>query len=137
MLDDSISYVVLLADPSYCGISHLEQEEVCDFLRQDCNFWTYRSPSELMIHAAAEYICFLLDICHKVEIDSTVLVVYIVNVSASMTMDIHADWPYHHPIPDSINVEDNVPHVEIRSILYVPPRKVGQVIGRRGARFTN
>ncbi|KAJ4836974.1 hypothetical protein Tsubulata_025285 [Turnera subulata] len=63
--DDYISFVGLLADPRYCGISYMEKEEVRVLLRQDPKFWTYRPLSELMIRAAADDVRFLLYIYYK------------------------------------------------------------------------
>ncbi|XVE97634.1 hypothetical protein REPUB_Repub03eG0035700 [Reevesia pubescens] len=62
--DDYISFVGLLADPRYCGISYQEKEEVRVLLRQDPKFWTYRPLSELMVRAAADDVRFLLYIYH-------------------------------------------------------------------------
>ncbi|KAL5573382.1 hypothetical protein UlMin_022979 [Ulmus minor] len=64
-LDAYISFVDLLADPRYCGISYLEKEEVRILLRQDPKFWTYRPLSEQIVRAAADDVRFLLYIYHK------------------------------------------------------------------------
>lgn len=36
--DDYISFVSLLADPRYCGVSYLEKEEVRVLLRKVCDY---------------------------------------------------------------------------------------------------
>ncbi|KAJ7966466.1 3'-5' exonuclease domain [Quillaja saponaria] len=137
---DYISFVGLLADPSYCGISYLEKEEVRVLLRQDPNFWTYRPLSELMIRAAADDVRFLLFIYHKMmeKLNERSLLYLAVRGalycrSFCINNNDYADWPSLPPIPDKLNTDENAPEEEILSVLDVPPGKMGRVIGRRGA----
>ncbi|KAM7459327.1 hypothetical protein LguiA_036321 [Lonicera macranthoides] len=138
--DDYISFVGLLADPRYCGISYLEKEEVCVLLRQDPNFWTYRPLSELMVRAAADDVRFLLYIYRKMVEKLNQQSLWYLAVRGALYSrcfcvndNDFADWPPLPPVPDSVVVEDNIPEEEELSILDVPPGKMGRVIGRRGA----
>ncbi|KAK9273044.1 hypothetical protein L1049_017851 [Liquidambar formosana] len=140
LLDDYISFVGLLADQRYCGISYLEKEEVRVLLRQDPGFWTYRPLSELMVRAAADDVRFLLYIYHKMmeKLDQRSL--WYLSVRGALYCrcfcindNDYADWPSLPPIPDDINAEENAHEEEILSVLDVPPGKMGRVIGKRGA----
>ncbi|EEF45822.1 egalitarian protein homolog [Ricinus communis] len=138
--DDYISFVGLLADPRYCGISYLEKEEVRLLLRQDSNFWTYRPLSELMIRAAADDVRFLLYIYHKMIKKLNQRSLWYLAVRSALycrcfcTNDNnYADWPSIPPIPGNLVGDGNAPEEEILSVLGVPPGKMGRVIGRRGA----
>ncbi|KAL9227267.1 hypothetical protein vseg_002978 [Gypsophila vaccaria] len=138
--DDYISFVGLLADPRYCGISYLEKEEVRILLRQDPKFWTYRPLSELMVRAAADDVRFLLYIYHKMMEKLTAQSLWHLAVRGALycrcfcISDNHfADWPALPPIPDDLPVEGNDPEEEILSVLDVPPGKMGRIIGRKGA----
>ncbi|CAN6682348.1 unnamed protein product [Malus baccata var. baccata] len=116
VLVDYISFVGLLADPRYCGISYLEKEEVRFLLRKDPNFWTYRPLSEQMVRAAADDVRFLLHIYYKMMEK--------LNQQSLWYLAVRAD---------NLKVEGNAPEEEILSVLDVPPGKMGRVIGRRGA----
>lgn len=138
--DDYISFVGLLADPRYCGISYLEKQEVRVLLRQDPYFWIYRPLSELMVRAAADDVRFLLCIYHKmVEKLNQRSLWYLVVRGAlycrcfCISDNNFADWPSLPPIPDNLISGDNVPEEEILSVLDVPSGKMGCIIGRRGA----
>lgn len=138
--DDYISFVGLLADPRYCGISYLEKEEVRILLRQDPGFWTYRPLSELMIRAAADDVRFLLYIYHKMMEKLNQRSLWYLAIRGALycrcfciSDNDYADWPPLPPIPDSLIAEGNVPEDEILSVLDVPSGKMGRVIGRRGA----
>ncbi|XP_011011843.1 PREDICTED: uncharacterized protein LOC105116266 isoform X2 [Populus euphratica] len=139
--DDYISFVSLLADPRYCGISYLEKEEVRVLLRQDPMFWTYRPFSEMMIHAAADDVRFLLRIYYKMMEKLNQRSLWYLAVRGVLycrcfciNENDYADWPHIPPIPDNLIIEeDNAPEEEILSVLDVPPGKMGRVIGRRGA----
>ncbi|KAL9376531.1 hypothetical protein Peur_030651 [Populus x canadensis] len=138
--DDYISFVGLLADPRYCGISYLEKEEVRVLLRQDPMFWTYRPLSEMMIHAAADDVRFLLRIYYKMMEKLNQRSLWYLAVRGVLycrcfciNENDYADWPHIPPIPDNLIIEDNAPEEEILSVLDVPPGKMGRVIGRRGA----
>ncbi|KAJ6957566.1 uncharacterized protein [Populus alba] len=116
--DDYISFVGLLADPRYCGISYLEKEEVRVLLRQDPMFWTYRPLSEMMIHAAADDVRFLLCIYYKMMEKLNQRSLWYLAVRGVLycrcfciNENDYADWPHIPPIPG----------------------KMGRVIGRRGA----
>eukprot|EP00262_Sarcandra_glabra_P002218 TRINITY_DN12487_c0_g1_i2.p1 TRINITY_DN12487_c0_g1~~TRINITY_DN12487_c0_g1_i2.p1 ORF type:complete len:324 (-),score=49.56 TRINITY_DN12487_c0_g1_i2:341-1312(-) len=138
--DDYISFVSLLADPRYCGISYLEKEEVRVLLRQDPRFWTYRPLSELMVRAAADDVRFLLCIYDKMMEKLNQQSLWHLAVRGSLycrcfciSDNEHADWPSVPPIPDKLFVEGYVPEEEILSVLNVPLGKMGRVIGKRGA----
>ncbi|XP_015885122.1 uncharacterized protein LOC107420634 [Ziziphus jujuba] len=138
--DDYISFVSLLADPRYCGISYLEKEEVRVLLRQDPKFWTYRPLSEMMVRAAADDVRFLLYIYNKMMEKLSQRSMWHLAVRGALYCrcycindNDYADWPSLPPIPDNIIAEQNAPEEEILSVLDVPPGKMGRVIGRRGA----
>ncbi|KAL5558743.1 hypothetical protein UlMin_034954 [Ulmus minor] len=138
--DAYISFVDLLADPRYCGISYLEKEEVRILLRQDPKFWTYRPLSEQMVRAAADDVRFLLYIYHKMMGKLSPRSLWHLAVRGALycrcfciSTNGYADWPPLPPIPDDLIVEGNAPEEEILSVLDVPPGKMGIVIGRRGA----
>ncbi|XP_010267085.1 PREDICTED: uncharacterized protein LOC104604449 isoform X2 [Nelumbo nucifera] len=139
-LDDYISFVGLLADPHYCGISYIEKQEVRVLLRQDPEFWTYRPLSELMVRAAADDVRFLLYIYHKMMEKLNKRSLWHLAVRGALYCrcfcindNEYADWPSLPHIPDDLAVEGNVPEEEVLSVLNVPPGKMGLVIGRRGA----
>ncbi|XP_048444549.1 uncharacterized protein LOC103929643 isoform X1 [Pyrus x bretschneideri] len=147
LLDDYISFVGLLADPRYCGISYLEKEEVRFLLRQDPNFWTYRPLSEQMVRAAADDVRFLLYIYYKMMEKLNQQSLWSLAVRGALycrcfciSDNNFADWPSLPPIPGlesssiyNLKVEGNAPEEEILSVLDVPPGKMGRVIGRRGS----
>ncbi|XP_008393669.2 uncharacterized protein [Malus domestica] len=140
VLVDYISFVGLLADPRYCGISYLEKEEVRFLLRQDPNFWTYRPLSEQMVRAAADDVRFLLHIYYKMMEKLNQQSLWYLAIRGALycrcfciSDNNFADWPCLPPIPDNLKVEGNAPEEEILSVLDVPPGKMGRVIGRRGA----
>lgn len=130
--DDYISFVGLLADPRYCGVSYLEKQEVRVLLRQDPQYWTYRPLSEQMIRAAADDVRFLLCIYEKMMEKLTEKSLRLLAVRGVLycrcfciNANEFADWP---PVPSVEDAEE-----EILSVLHVPPGKMGCVIGKRGA----
>ncbi|CAI9093609.1 OLC1v1029155C1 [Oldenlandia corymbosa var. corymbosa] len=138
--DDYISFVGLLADPTYCGISYAEKEEVRVLLRQDPKFWTYRPLSDQMIRAAADDVRFLLSIYNRMVEKLNERSLWYLSVRGALycrcfcTNDNHyADWPPLPPVPEHLLSEDNTPEEEVLSVLDVPPGKMGRVIGKRGA----
>ncbi|KAL3818979.1 hypothetical protein ACJIZ3_004884 [Penstemon smallii] len=138
--DDYISFVGLLADPRFCGISYDEKEEVRLLLRKDPKFWTYRPLSELMIRAAADDVRFLLTIYHKmVEMLSKRSLWHLAVRGAlycrcfcGVDSDF-ADWPTLPPVPENLIVDNDAPEEETLFVLDVPPGKMGCIIGKRGA----
>ncbi|KAG6626363.1 egalitarian protein homolog isoform X2 [Carya illinoinensis] len=137
---DYISFVGLLADPRYCGISYLEKEEVRVLLRQDPKFWTHRPLSDQMVRAAADDVRFLLRIYHKMMEKLNQRSLWYLAVRGALYCrcfcindNDYADWLPLSPIPDNVLMEGNAPEEEILSILDVPPGKMGRVIGRKGA----
>lgn len=137
--DDYISFVGLLADPSYCGISYDEKEEVRVLLRQDPNFWTYRPLSEQMVRAAADDVRFLLLIYHKMLEKLNQRSLWYLAVRGALycrcfciSDNNYADWPALPQLPDHLIADKHAPEQEILSVLDVPPGKMGCVIGRRG-----
>ncbi|XP_027081830.1 egalitarian protein homolog [Coffea eugenioides] len=138
--DDYISFVSLLADPCYCGISYAEKEEVRVLLRQDPNFWTYRPLSEMMVRAAADDVRFLLFIYHKMLEKLSERSLWYLAVRGALYCrcfcindNQYADWPSLPPVPDQMLGDPNAPEEEILSVLDVPPGKMGRIIGKRGA----
>lgn len=138
--DDYISFVGLLADPRYCGISYLEKQEVRVLLRQDPEFWTYRPLSELMVRAAADDVRFLLCIYHKMMEKLNRQSLWYLAVRGALYCRCFcindngfADWPSLPPLPEDLIIEGIAPDEEILSVLDVPPGKMGRIIGRRGA----
>ncbi|KAJ7951673.1 3'-5' exonuclease domain [Quillaja saponaria] len=137
---DYISFVALLADPRYCGISYLEKKEVRTLLRQDPKFWTYRPLSELMIRAASDDVRFLPYLYHKImdKLNEKSLwqlavrgVLYCRCFCISNNED--SNWPQVPPIPDYLIKEGDSPEEDILSVLNVPPGKMGRIIGRKGS----
>ncbi|KAG8375640.1 hypothetical protein BUALT_Bualt10G0121300 [Buddleja alternifolia] len=139
--DDYISFVGLLADPQFCGVSYVEKEEVRILLRQDPKFWTYRPLSELMVRAAADDVRFLLFIYHKMVEKLNERSLWYLAVRGALycrcfciSDSNFADWPSLPPLPDNLIADkNNAPEEEILSVLDVPRGKMGCVIGRRGA----
>ncbi|GFP88042.1 exonuclease 3'-5' domain-containing protein 1 [Phtheirospermum japonicum] len=138
--DDYISFVGLLADPRFGGISYVEKEEVRIRLRQDPNFWTYRPLSELMVRAAADDVRFLLFIYHKMVEKLSEKSLWYLAVRGALycrcfcTNDSnYADWPALPPIPGNLIDDKGAPEEEILYVLDVPRGKMGCVIGKRGA----
>ncbi|XP_068652483.1 uncharacterized protein [Aristolochia californica] len=138
--DDYISFVGLLADPRYCGVSYLEKEEVRVLLRQDPLFWTYRPLSELMVRAAGDDVRFLLYIYHKMMEELNKRSLWLLSLRGSLYCRCfcindsnYEDWPSLPSVPDNLVTEGNIPEEEILSVLNVPPGKMGIIIGRRGA----
>ncbi|XP_019244071.1 PREDICTED: uncharacterized protein LOC109223996 isoform X2 [Nicotiana attenuata] len=138
--DDHISFVRLLADPRYCGISYVEKKEVRSLLREDPQFWTYRPLSELMVRAAADDVRFLPYIFHKMMEKLSEQSLWRLAVRGSLCSRCfcisdngYADWPAIPSIPEFLNVERDTLEEEILSVLDVPARKMGCVIGRKGS----
>ncbi|GMH10788.1 hypothetical protein Nepgr_012629 [Nepenthes gracilis] len=138
--DDYISFVGLLADARYCGISYLEKEEVRILLRQDPKFWTYRPLSELMIRAAADDVRFLLYIYHNMIQRLNTQSLWHLAVRGALYCrcfclndNEFADWPALPPVPDELLGDKIAFEEEVLSVLDVPPGKMGRVIGRKGA----
>ncbi|CAA0806704.1 3-5 exonuclease domain-containing protein / K homology domain-containing protein / KH domain-containing protein [Striga hermonthica] len=138
--DDYISFVGLLADPRFGGISYVEKEEVRIRLRQDPNFWTYRPLSELMIRAAADDVRFLLFIYHKMVEKLNERSLWYLAVRGALycrcfcTNDSNfADWPALPPVPENLIADENAPEEENLYVLDIPRGKMGCVIGKRGA----
>ncbi|KAK7291022.1 hypothetical protein RIF29_05863 [Crotalaria pallida] len=138
--DDYISFVGLLADPRYCGISYLEKEEVRVLLRQDPKFWTHRPLSEQMVRAAADDVRFLLYIHHQMMEKLNERSLWYLAVRGALycrcfcvNSNNYADWPSLPPIPDKLKADGDEPEEEILSVLDVPSGKMGRVIGKKGA----
>ncbi|KAL5786307.1 hypothetical protein ACOSQ2_008699 [Xanthoceras sorbifolium] len=138
--DDYISFVGLLADPRYCGISYQEKEEVRVLLRQDPKFWTYRPLTELMVRAAADDVRFLPYIYHNMMEKMNQRSLWYLAVRGALYCrcfcindNDYADWPPLLPFPDNLLADGDAPEEEILSILDVPPGKMGRIIGRRGS----
>lgn len=139
--DDYISFVGLLADPTYCGVSYDEKGEVRLLLKQDPMFWTYRPLSELMVRAAADDVRFFLFIYHKMVEKLNKRSLWHLSVRGALYCRCFcvndngfADWPPLPPIPDDLIAEENAAsEEEVLSVLDVPPGKMGRIIGKKGA----
>ncbi|KAK4736117.1 hypothetical protein R3W88_010378 [Solanum pinnatisectum] len=138
--DGHISFVRLLADPRYCGISYVEKKEVRSLLKEDRQFWTYRPLSELMVRAAADDVQFLPYVFHKMMEKSSEESLWRLAVRGSLCCrcfcvsdNEYADWPAIPSIPEFLNVERDTLEDDILSILDVPPGKMECVIGRKGS----
>lgn len=139
-LDGSISFVGLLADRRYCGISYGEKKEIRTRLREYPNFWTFRPLSQMMVHAAADDVRFLPYIYHKMMEKLNESSLWKLAVRGALycrcfcvSNNNYADWPSVPTIPDNLIVEGNTPEEEILSVLHVPPGKMGCIIGRKGS----
>ncbi|KAL5579383.1 hypothetical protein UlMin_011825 [Ulmus minor] len=137
---DCISFVRLLADPRYCGISYLEKKQIHTLLRQDPNIWTYRPLSELMVRAAADDVRFLLYIYHKMMEQLNEQLLWLLAARGAMycrcfcsSENGYSEWPSIPTIPDNLIMEGIAPEEEILSIVNVPPEKMGCIIGKKGA----
>ncbi|KAL1552375.1 piRNA biogenesis protein EXD1-like [Salvia divinorum] len=138
--DGHISFVDLLADPKFGGISYVEKGEIRIFLRQDPKFWTYRPLSELMIRAAADDVRFLLFIYHKMMENLNQRSLWCLAVRGTLycrcfciNNNNFADWPALPTVPETLIAGNQAPEEETLSVLDVPPGKMGYIIGRRGA----
>ncbi|KAL3824423.1 hypothetical protein ACJIZ3_020452 [Penstemon smallii] len=137
---DCISFVGLLADSRYCGISYVEKKEVHSLLREDPKFWTYRPMSELMVRAAADDVRFLLYIYHKMMAKLSDRSLWQLAVRGALYCrcfcindNEYADWPTIPSIPDNINMEGSHLEEEVLSVLNIPPGKMGFIIGKKGS----
>ncbi|KAK8971071.1 hypothetical protein KSP40_PGU011892 [Platanthera guangdongensis] len=137
--DDYISFVSLLADSRYCGVTYIEKEEVRGLLRKDPNFWTYRPMSDKMIRTAADDVRFLLYIYQKMMDKLTKKSLWHLAVRGCLycrcfciNENNYADWAPVPSLPDSLLAEGYMSK-EILSVLDIPPGKMGVVIGKKGA----
>ncbi|XP_057473097.1 uncharacterized protein LOC130761593 isoform X2 [Actinidia eriantha] len=138
--DNNISFVGLLADRRFCGISYLEKKEVHTRLREDPKFWMYRPLSEQMVRTAADDVRFLPYIYHTMMEKLHERSLWKLAVRGALYCRCfcvghtkYEDWPSIPSIPDSLIVEENGPEEEILSVLNVPPGKMGYIIGRKGS----
>ncbi|KAF3324571.1 Exonuclease 3'-5' domain-containing protein 1 [Carex littledalei] len=133
--DDYMSFVAVLADPRYCGVSYHEKEQVRDLLRQDPSFWIRRPLSEIMIKSATDDVKFLLSIYQKMvhklsnQSLSRVFVRGALYCRCFCLADTNAEWPPLSLIPGA----EQIPEREILSILNIPSHKMGPVIGKKGS----
>uniref|UniRef100_A0A1D1YBY6 Exonuclease 3'-5' domain-containing protein 1 n=1 Tax=Anthurium amnicola TaxID=1678845 RepID=A0A1D1YBY6_9ARAE len=137
---DYISFVSLLADSRYCGISYDEKEEVRILLRKDPGFWAYRPMSELMVRTAADDVRFLLFIYNRMMKKLSKQSLWQLALRGSLycrcfciSDNDSVDWPPVPPIPDDLLTDGLPPEEEILSVLNVPPGKMGRVIGKKGS----
>ncbi|XP_059076299.1 uncharacterized protein LOC131027394 isoform X2 [Cryptomeria japonica] len=138
--DDHISFVGLLADPQYCGVSYAEKEEVRILLRKDPQFWASRPLTEMMKRAAADDVRFLLQIYHKMmgKLDQRSLWQLAVRGSLysrcfCVNDNDFKDWPPLPSLPDNLIAEGEILEEEVLSVIHVPNGKMGRVIGKKGA----
>ncbi|KAE8682643.1 3'-5' exonuclease domain-containing protein [Hibiscus syriacus] len=88
-------------------ISYQEKEEVRVLLRKDPKLWIYRPLSELMVRAAADDVCFLLYIYHKMMKKLNEQSLWYLSVRGALYCrclcvndNDYTDWPPIPPIPD-------------------------------------
>ncbi|XP_047307041.1 uncharacterized protein LOC124910441 [Impatiens glandulifera] len=134
--DDYISFVDLLADSRYCGVSYDEKKEVRTIMRGDPKYWTYRPLSEQMVRAATDDVRFLPYIYKKMMEKLSERSLCLLAIRGALYCrcfcivdDGYKDWP---PLP-SIPGNDATIEEEILSYLDIPPGKMGCVIGRKGS----
>lgn len=133
-----ISFVDLLADHRYCGISYAEKKKVRGLLKEDPMFWTYRPFTEEMVFAAADDVRFLPYIYHKIMEKLNQKSLWQLAVRGSLYCRCfcdsqgYADWPPVPAPPDGLVVDGKAPEAEVLSVLDVPPGKMGSIIGRKG-----
>ncbi|CAM8949556.1 unnamed protein product [Rhodiola kirilowii] len=131
--DVSISFVALIADPRYCGISYPEKEEIRNIMRQDGNFWSYRPLTDLMVRAAVDDVRFLFFIYHKMMEKLTAQSVQYLYIRGALycrcfCITTDADQAYWPPLPAlPAGMEE-----EVLSVVDVPPGQMGRIIGRGG-----
>ncbi|KAL4311473.1 hypothetical protein GQ457_01G040440 [Hibiscus cannabinus] len=137
--DDPISFIRLLADPQYCGISYAEKNDVRALLKKDPKFWTYRPLSETMIQAAVDDVRFLPYIHHKMMEKLSEQMLWQLAVRGALHCrcfcagdEGFSDWPPVPTIPDNMKAKGNAPEEEILSVINVPSGKMGQIIGKKG-----
>ncbi|MED6182165.1 hypothetical protein PIB30_119188 [Stylosanthes scabra] len=138
--DDNISFVDLLADPRFCGISYDEKEEVRVLLRQDPKFWTYRPFTDQMVRTATDDVRFLLYVYHRMMLTLNERSLWHLAVRGALycrcfcvNNNAYADWPSLPPIPDTLKADGNGPEEEILTVIDIPGGMMGRVIGRKGA----
>ncbi|EPS60526.1 hypothetical protein M569_14277, partial [Genlisea aurea] len=137
-----ISFVRMLADPLFGGISYVEKQEVRLLMNRDPNFWKNRPLSELMVRAAADDVRYLLFIHRKIlEKLNDRLSLWHLAVRGELFCRCfcindngYADWPPLPPVPVSSSAGvENPPEEEILQVVDIPDGSIGRLIGRRGA----
>ncbi|CAN1161775.1 piRNA biogenesis protein EXD1 [Linum perenne] len=140
--DAYISFVNLLADPRYCGVSYLEKEKVRTLFREDLEFWAHRPLTELMKRAASDDVRFLLQIYRKMMEKLSERSLWHLSLRGELycrcfciNNNNYADWPPLPSVADCPAGEDGIdpPQEEILSVLEVPYPKMGLIIGKKGA----
>lgn len=137
--DDYISFVDLLADIRYCGVTYNEKEEVRSLLRKNPEFWTQRPLTERMKRVAADDVRFLLHIHHMMAEKLGQMSVWQLGVRGSLYCrcfcidhDAFEDWPALPPPPAHVLAEAKELQ-EVLAVVDVPQGKMGRVIGKKGA----
>jgi len=138
--DEYISFVGLLADPRYCGVSYAEKEEVRTLLREDPKFWERRPLTFMMKKTAADDVRFLLHIYNKMIEKLELHSLWQLAVRGSLYCRCFClndndcnDWPPLPPIPDNLIKEGQTFEEEILQFVDVPDGNMGRVIGRKGS----
>ncbi|KAK9690140.1 hypothetical protein RND81_09G107500 [Saponaria officinalis] len=138
--DDCISFIRLLADRRFCGISYLEKKEVRSHLKQDPMYWTYRPFTEQMVHAAVDDVRFLPYIHHKIMEMLNDQYMWKLAVRGALycrcfcvTDRGFSDWPSIPSVPGDFFSNGKIPEDEILSVVDVPTGKMGCIIGKKGA----
>ncbi|GAB2293437.1 hypothetical protein Dimus_027636 [Dionaea muscipula] len=137
---DSISFVGLLADHRYCGISYGEKNKFRELLQQDPMFWTNRPFTEAMVCAAVDDVRFLPYVCHMMMEKLSERSLWRLAVRGALYCRCflagdqgYTDWPPIPTLPDNLSSDGNVPEDEILSVVDIPSGKMGFIIGRKGS----
>eukprot|EP00271_Cylindrocystis_brebissonii_P018315 TRINITY_DN5119_c3_g4_i2.p1 TRINITY_DN5119_c3_g4~~TRINITY_DN5119_c3_g4_i2.p1 ORF type:complete len:332 (+),score=73.97 TRINITY_DN5119_c3_g4_i2:441-1436(+) len=139
-IDDSISFVGLLADERYCGVEYDEKQEVREIMRKDKEFWVHRPWTPMMERVAADDVRFLLRIYGRMrqKLDGRPRALEQLALRSSMYCRCFCvgatDWP-QPPRQNEANGNDaeGWPDEVVLKVVDVPEGLMGRVIGKKGA----
>ncbi|XP_021765397.1 uncharacterized protein LOC110729912 isoform X3 [Chenopodium quinoa] len=138
--DECVSFIGLLADHRFCGISYLEKKDIRTLLIQDPMYWTYRPFTEQMINSAVDDVRFLLYVYHMIMEQLNEQSLWKLAVRGALhcrcfciVNNRYADWPSIPSVSGDFFPSGKVPEQEILSVIDVPSGKMGCIIGKKGA----